>query len=261
MKFRSVIDIMEEIAPQELMMDFDNSGLQCGDVDMEVQGILLALDCTDAVVDEALRLGANVIITHHPLIFHPIKKVDKSNRVGRLLLRLIENRIGLFAAHTNLDIADGGICDELAGMFGMTGVEKVDMTTEQDGYARVGDIVPRTVAELAADAKEKLNAKYVRYTGDSGRVVSRLCVASGSGSSCFGKALEMGAECVISGDIKHDVALDFPAMGLDIIDAGHFATENIILPRLLRHLQSGLDSIKYITVQIAETSVDAFTSV
>lgn len=262
MKIEQIIDIMENIAPMRLMMDFDNSGLQFGYKGKEVGRVLLALDCTDAVLDEAVQAGADMIITHHPLIFHPIKRIDDSSRVGSLLMRLVREDIALYSAHTNLDIVDGGICDQLAELFGLEDITKVDVDERGEGYARVGNIKPMPLGELAMLAKQKLRARYVRHTGDAGRVVSRVCVASGSGSSCFEKAAAIGAECVITGDVKYDPALDYPAIGMDIIDAGHFATEIIAMPELFKRLQSELDGLKYsVDVQVAKASVDPYTSV
>lgn len=262
MKLNDIMTIMDRIAPLRLMMDFDNSGLQYGHCDKQVERILLALDVTDTVLDEAIAIGADMIITHHPLIFHPIKRIDDNSRVGRLLIRLIQADIAVYSAHTNLDVVDGGICDQLADMFGLADTVKVDVDEGGEGYARLGNIQPMQLGELARQAKDKLAACYVRHTGNPNRLISRLCVASGSGGSCFAKAMAMGAECVITGDVKYDPALDYPPMGMDIIDAGHFSTEIIAIPELFRRLQSELDSIKcVIDVQIAKASVDPYISV
>lgn len=260
MKLQQLMDVMETIAPAWLAEDFDNSGLQCGNAEQEVNRILLSLDCTDAVIDEADELGADCIVTHHPLIWQPLKCVDESNRVSHLVRRLIKRDIALFAAHTNLDSAQGGICDVLAKLFGLQDAEVLlPADGEGNGYARKGYIAPMTVEQLADKARQVLDAGYVRYSGDGTRVVDTVAVASGSGSSAFDAALEAGVQCMISGDIRYDNGLDYTAMGMALIDAGHFATENIILPELQRRLQNALDTLQYsVDLRIAHASQDAF---
>ena len=267
MTLEAFVTLMEGIAPLALQEDFDHSGLQCGEMHQEIHTILLALDCTEAVVQEAIAKGAQLIVTHHPLLFHPIQDLTDQGYVQRILRKLVRHNIALFAAHTNLDNVDGGVCDALAHVFALENTEKILdsgmlFCGKPQGYGRIGDIPPVALRDFAAQAKQKLQAARVAFVGDPGRIISRLAVASGSGGVCFAQAAAMGADCILSAEIKHSVALEFAAQGVCLVDAGHYATEKVVLPVLQERLQSALIALQYtVSVLRADADRDVFAGV
>jgi len=237
----SVSDIerlVGEIAPFELAEEWDNVGLLMGRRDAQVSRVLVALDLTNAVIDEAAALGVNVIVTHHPIMFSARKRVTDADREGALMLRLAEGGIAHIAAHTNLDAARGGVNDVLMQKMGA-----VNVTGE--GSIRIGDLEEGiTLDALAARAQRSLKAA-VRAYGAGDRMVRRLGCCSGAGSSEIAQAAALGADCFITGEVKHNLALDAMDLGCCIIEAGHFETENPVCEVLSGALQNAADELKY----------------
>lgn len=218
MTVQHIYDFINERAPFETQVAYDNSGLLVGDPAREVTGVHFALDVTHAVIDEAVASGANLIVTHHPLMFSPVKRLVETNHESRLLCRLIREGISLISAHTNLDQAPGGINDVLASVLGLTNVVG-------EGFLRVGDLPePTTAAGLAAHIMIRLNDA-VRLMGDENAAVTRVGLCSGSGSDEWPQAAAMGAQAFITGEVKHHHALEAADSGVVIIEAGHHATE------------------------------------
>ena len=215
---QQVIDFINQRAPFDTQLDYDNSGLLVGDPGREVTGVHFALDVTDHVIDEALGYGANLIVTHHPLMFSPIRRLVETDHQARLLCRLIREHISLIAAHTNLDAAPGGMNDALAAALSLT-----DVTGE--GFLRVGTLpCPMTAAEFAAHAGRCLGDA-VRLMGDASARVTRLGLCSSSGGDEWPAAAEMGADAFLTGEMKHHLALAAAARGVAVFEAGHHATE------------------------------------
>ena len=226
------------IAPFELAEEWDNVGLIVGRKGAQVTRVLVALDLTQAVIDEALALGAQAIVTHHPIMFSARKRVTDGDREGSLMLSLIENGIAHIAAHTNLDAAQGGVNDVLMSKLGAT-----EVTGE--GFVRIGRIEGSlTLDELAARAERSLRTR-VRVYGAGDQRVSCLGCCSGAGSSEIAEAVAMGADCFITGEVKHNLALDAMDLGCCVIEAGHFETENPVCEVLAGALQNAADELKY----------------
>lgn len=223
--------------------DFDNSGLLIGDKNAEVTKAVITLDCTRDVVDFAVGLGAELIITHHPVIFGGIKSVTSDTAV----YSAIKNGVSVISAHTNLDTADGGINDTLCNVLGLKSVEKIIC---EDGFTFRKGVLPRdmTADELAVYAAEMLcsNARYV----DGGKKIRTVAVCSGSGSDMLYTAISSGADAYLSSEIKHNVFLSAMDCGLTCLDLGHFATERIIIPQLTDVL----------SVQFPTTQFTAYTN-
>ncbi len=215
---RQVYDFINERAPFETQVAYDNSGLLVGHPDQEVTGIHFALDVTDKVIDEALENGANLIVTHHPMMFSPIKRLVETDYQARLLCRLIRGGISLISAHTNLDQAAGGINDVLAARIGLT-----DMTGE--GFVRVGTLpASMTAAELAQHTSKALGDT-VRVMGNPLAMVEKVGLCSGSGADEWPAAAALGAQAFLTGEAKHHIALEAAAAGVVLLEAGHHATE------------------------------------
>ncbi len=215
---QQVYDFINERAPFDTQVAYDNSGLLVGDPNEEAKGIHIALDVTNKVIDEAIAHGANLIVTHHPLMFSPIKRLVTDHYEARLIMRLIREGISLISAHTNLDQALGGINDVLAQQIGLT-----DVTGE--GFVRVGKLPdPMTAAQLALHIGQVLGDA-VRVMGDPRAMVDKVGMCSGSGADEWPAAAAMGARAFLTGEAKHHIALEASDAGVVILEAGHHATE------------------------------------
>lgn len=231
----SIQDVFDElcrIAPLELQMDFDNAGFQLGHAEREVRRVLLSLDVTDAVAEEAHALGAELIVSHHPLIFTPLKSISNTDAVQRRVLYLIENGIGLISMHTNLDIAEGGVNDVLIRLLGAEPEEALDA----DGCGRIGTLPePLSPEAFVARCRERLGADGLRYS-PGGRAVSKIAVMGGAGAGSLEEAAARGCDTYLTSDIKYHQFQRAAELGLTLIDADHFYTENPIIPELARRL-------------------------
>ena len=234
---RDIYGYIEEIAPFALQEGYDNSGLCVGNMDMPADRVLLALDCTADVAREAAERGFQLVLTHHPVIFRGIKKLDPDSVVGTL----IRGGVGVLSAHTNFDSAvmNDILCQKL-------GLEPIGCITEEHG-AKMGCICEHegmTASELAKLCKRELGCPTVRYDRASGeRKLRRTAVCSGSGGSFLGEVLAAGCDSYITGDVKHDVFIDAYNAGLTVFDAGHFYTENIFCAYMVQALKSRFPDI------------------
>ncbi len=223
-----IYDYLKELAPLELQMDFDNSGFQLGRLDAEVNRALLALDVTEEVVGEAIELGAQLIISHHPLIFSKLRSIMDTK-----LLRLAENRIAVISMHTNLDIAAGGVNDVLITLLGA----RADGPLDPDNCGRVGELPEaQQFDSFLRFCKTALDSKGLRYY-DAGRPVKRLAVMGGSGGDYIGCAVEKGCDTYVTADIKYHQFLEAKELGINLIDGDHFCTENPVIPSLCEKLR------------------------
>jgi dinuclear metal center YbgI/SA1388 family protein len=344
---------MEDIAPPALAMDFDNVGLLVGDPDASIQKILVALEVTPDVIDEAKSAGAQMIITHHPLMIEPIRRVTKGAGDGALAFRLARERISLFAAHTNLDIVQGGVNDVLAGLLGLIRIERLmpyyekeykkivvfvpedyvrpvqealwsagagrigaygkcsfavsgtgtfevpqnarpfigrpgnfeqtdevrletivpayylhtaigamlaahpyeapaydvyalEKCPEEMGLGRIGDLDgPMPLDDFAQKAVRALKCDGARVAGEKNAQITRVAVCGGSGSGLIEAAANKGAQLFVTGELKHHECLRARELGLGVLLCGHYSTECVVLPQLIRRLQSSLDALQY----------------
>lgn len=219
MRVGDVVSWLDSIAPLESAEAFDNVGLLIGSPDAEVHAALFGMDVTEALVAEAVRRNAELIVTHHPFIFHPLKRIDYTGPQGRILCSLLERRINVIAAHTNWDKASGGVSDSLAEALGLSDVKPCD------AYLRLGTL-PRAMSadELASHIGGALGFSPRCYpAGDS--PISRVAVAGGAYGEGYLLASEMGAQAYVVGEVRHHELADAFARGLTVYDAGHFSTE------------------------------------
>ena len=219
MKVKEILDWLNDMAPFETAEGFDNVGLLMGDREAEVHTVLFGMDITDAMADEAIKLGAELIITHHPFIFHALKRIDYTGPQGRTLCRLAEKRIGVIATHTNWDKAPGGVGDSLAQALELTNV------TSADDYVRIGTLPsPMSPADFKAYVRTRLHIDARVYPAADESIV-RVGVAGGAYGEGYLAALSAGAQAYVVGEIAHHEILDAAARGLTLCDAGHYATE------------------------------------
>ena len=252
---RQVYEAMQAIAPLELAESWDNPGLlvDCGG---EVSRVLVTLDITPEVVEEAARKGCGLIVSHHPVIFSPLKKLSGQDAA----FRLVKNGISAICMHTNLDAAEGGVNEVLAGIFGMQDPEPF-----AEGCGRVGSIEPITVPQLARKAQQELAARcnapdagpavQVKFA-DTGKPVRRLAVISGAGGSLFEEALAVGADCLLTGEANHHHACDAKRLGLSLIAAGHYATEFPVTAAVAEKLRAALPGVE---VLVSTANKDPYT--
>lgn len=247
---QQVYDFVNAYAPFDTQVEYDNSGLLVGDPAQEVHGIQVALDVTDHVIDEAIAHGADLIVTHHPLMFSPIKRLEETDHQSAMLCRLIRGGISLISAHTNLDQAVNGCNDVLARYIGLT-----DITGE--GFVRVGDLPSSMTAAAFARQAEKALGDVVRMLGDPEAVISRVGVCSGAGADEWSAAAEMGAQAFLTGEAKHHIALESAAHGVVMLEAGHRATEEPGIFALGNALQMSPLVVQY-NVRVFMSSIKAY---
>jgi len=246
---KDIYNYLDRRAPFALQMSFDNAGFLVGRRAAAVSRLLVSLDITEEIIGEAVETGCQLIVSHHPIIFHPARSVTDVDPVGRCVLALAENRIAAICAHTNLDAVEGGVNDALALRLGLTHIAQlhqdgVDPQGRPYGIGRVGEISSFPDAgSFAAFVKDRLNAQGLRLE-DAGRPVHRVAVGGGACGDMLTDALEKGCDTFVTADVKYNVFLDARAMGLNLIDAGHFSTENVVCPVLAGWLGEGFPQMK-----------------
>ena len=243
-----ILNYLETIAPLSLAMDWDNPGLQLGDRSTPVTKILVALDPFADVAQEAIDFGAELIVTHHPLFFNPIKNVTEDTAVGRTAGLLIRNNISLWSGHTNLDVAPGGVNDVLAERLGLSNITAVP----PENLLRVGTVAEMPLSAFLETVKTALGCPVLRYV-DGGLPCRHVAVGGGACGSELALAKEAGCDTFVTSDLKYNQFWDAQDVGLNLIDSGHFYTENPVCAMLTAKLQAKFPGI---TVKISETHRD-----
>ena len=251
----NIYQYMEAFAPFETQQDFDNSGFLVGRRDREVTKILVSLDITREVVEEAARWGAELILSHHPVIFDPVKQITDATPAGQILLELIENKIAAICTHTNLDAALGGVNDCLAEVLQLDHIgqlcqEGVDAQGRPYGIGRVGTVHQPGLSarEYAAFVKEKLGSACVRVVS-GGKPVQRVAVGGGACGSMLEDVIARGCDTFVTSDLKYNQFLDAKALGLNLLDAGHFPTENVVCAPMVRRLSEAFPDVEVCLAQ------------
>ncbi len=222
---QSITAAIEEFAPLSLQASYDNSGLIVGRPTDEVRGVLIAVDLTEEVIAEARELGANMIVTHHPIIFNPIKRFNSSNCVERCVEMAIKGDMIIYAAHTNLDSAPRGMSWRFGEKLGLENMSALD----EEGYGVVGDLSASIrCEELLQQVAEQFNVKALRHSDITHEQIRRIAICTGSGGSLFGSAVKSGAELYITADLRYN---DFfsAQKALTIVDIGHYESEYCVI--------------------------------
>ena len=223
-KVRDIVKVIEEFAPLGIQESWDNSGLCIGSPDAPVSSVLLGLDCTPELVDEAVSCGADMIVTHHPLIFSGLKKISPDDQVGEAVIKAIRAGVSIYAAHTNADKVLAGVSGAMASRLGLENVTILEEDGEGTGLGVVGDLPePLTAAEAAALVKERFGLKAMRSSRPVEGRISRVAMCGGSGGSLIPAARRSGAQLYISGDISYHNF--FTPEGFMIMDIGHYESE------------------------------------
>ena len=251
-----ILSFVETLAPRSMKMDWDNVGLNVGRRDKEVKKILVALDPFAHVCQEAKDIGADLLVTHHVLIFRPGFVTDATAQ-GRNTLFLIENGIGHINAHTNLDLAPGGVNDVLAATLGLENTNVinpmgVDERGIEWGLLRCGNVQEQSLADFLSVVKAKLGCRGLRYV-DAGKPVRKVAVGGGSCCDEMQEAVDAGCDTLVTGDAKYNDFWDAYDLGLNLIDAGHFYTENPVVAYLAEKIAAAFPEIE---VKISKTHRD-----
>ncbi|MGL5767022.1 MAG: Nif3-like dinuclear metal center hexameric protein [Sarcina sp.] len=262
MKLNRFIEIMERIAPPHLKEDFDNVGLMVGDREVEVKKVLLALDCTDAVIDEAKEHGAELILTHHPLIFKKPSSITTDTLQGKKIIKLIKNDLNLYSAHTNWDSVREGINDTIVDMLGFKAEEIIDRH-HADNNAGIGRVVTLeeilTLEEIIERCIKAFGLEGLRYSGELDKKIEKIAIVNGSGQSYFEDAIQRGADLIITGDTTYHFVSDYTEMGMSVLDIGHFKSEWPVLIEVNKKLQKELKEMgEELEFIISEKAHDPF---
>lgn len=255
-----IYNFLQEKAPFELQEDFDNSGFLVGREQTQVSKILVALDITEQVVDEAAEQGVQLIVAHHPVIFGGVQSITDRTVTGRVLLSLAEWGIAAICAHTNLDAVEGGVNDALALRLGLTDIEQlkqegVDGQGRAYGIGRVGYVTEQPLYDFAMGVKWLLGSNGLRLV-DGGKPVRKVAVGGGSCANMLGDALAKGCDTFVTADVKYNHFLEAKAQGLNLIDAGHFPTEDVVCPVLRDWLA---EQFPQVSVTIAKRHHEVFS--
>lgn len=244
---QDILNFVENIAPVTLKMDWDNVGLLCGRSDKEVRTVLVALDPFPHVCDEAMEVSADLLVTHHPLIFEPLKSVTDQTTIGQSIQKLITNDITAINAHTNLDCAEGGVNDTLAQLLELTDVSLIG----SEHLLRAGQFTS-TLPAFLEHVKTKLGCEGLRYV-NGGKPVCKVAVGGGSCGSALPEVIEAGCDTFVTADVKYNQFWDAKAFGINLIDAGHFQTENPVCAVLSEKIQAAFPETQVI---LAKTHAD-----
>ena len=250
----NIINEMELLAPTYLKEDFDNVGLMVGDKNKEVKKVLLALDCTLKVIEEAKKENVDLIITHHPLIFKRPSSITTDTLQGKKIIELIKNDISLYSSHTNLDSVENGLNDTIVSILGFDN-SKILEKNKRDDKAGLGRIVSLNesiqLEDLISKIKKSLNINNLRVVKGKDKV-NKIAIINGSGQDFIGKAVALGADCIITGDTTYHFASDYKEMEISILDVGHFASEQITFFNVMENLKEKFKDVEFITSTVEE---------
>lgn len=247
---KDIYDALDRWAPFATQMDFDNAGFLVGYGEQNVTQIVVALDITEDVIHEAVEKKAELIVAHHPVIFHPVRALTDETTTGKKLLKMVKYNISAICAHTNLDAAQGGVNSALAKALQLREVQHLHPDGEDEqgrvyGIGRVGFVHREgmTAEEYARFVKEKLGTSSVRFA-DADKPVHKVAVGGGSCGSMLSDAIRMGCDTFVTADVKHDQFLEAQMLGINLMDAGHFATEDVICPEIVAYMEKNFPDVK-----------------
>ena len=242
MRCQDILDKIEARYPRKYACDWDNVGLLAGSREREVDTVYIALDATDEVVDAASECGAQLLLTHHPMIFGGLKSVTTDDYVGERLIRLIRNDISYYAMHTNYDVM--GMAELAADMLDLKDTKALEEVLDGEGIGRVGGLSrSMTVKECAELVKERFGLPNVKIFGNLDQKVHLAALCPGAGKSTMHNALQFGCDVYITGDIDHHTGIDAVDQGLCIIDAGHYGMEHVFMEDVKAYLEKVLTGV------------------
>ena len=249
---KDILEYLQGLAPAYMKEEWDNVGLLCGSTDTPVTKVLVALDPFGHVCREAAEEGAQLLVTHHPLIFSPLQSITDETAIGRSIMTLNKHGISAYCAHTNLDCAPGGVNDTLAEILGLTDVQIIDPVGENYGLLRCGKIAETPLDAFLHHVKSKLGTPTLRFVRGS-KPVSKVAVGGGACAGEMHRAVAAGCDTFVTSDVKYNQFWDARDMGLNLIDAGHFYTENPVVSVLAAAIAQNFPQVE---VVISKTHAD-----
>jgi len=255
-RLSEIIDALEGFAPHDLKESWDNVGLMVGDRSQKVERVYAALDLTTENVRQAIEFGADLIVSHHPLIFKPLYSVTEDDPIGSMVRQTVKNDVAVFSMHTNFDKVQGGTNDLLANRLGLKNIREYSQAECVDGagnpfspIGRAGELeYPVSMAEFIREVKTALGCTALKYTGDPADMVKYVALCSGSGGKeGIYSAYHSGADVYVTADLGHEHARSAYELGLNIIDAGHFETENLVCEFLEEFFETHFPEISVMT--------------
>ena len=260
MRCTDVMELLEDLSPVSYAEGWDNVGLLLGRKDKTVHKVMLALDATDDVVQQAVLQGVDMLITHHPLLFSAVKRITEDDFIGRRLINLIKDDICYYAMHTNFDVM--GMADAAADLLQLHSCEVLEVTYEdelsKEGIGRIGRLPHEmSLKECAQYCKTVFDLNSVRIYGDEDAPVETIAIVPGAGDDYIKNALAMGADVFITGDIGHHDGLDAMEQGLAVIDASHYGIEKLFVPYMAEVFANRMPEL----IVIKATQKEPFTVV
>lgn len=254
MKLKKVIKRLNLFAPNNLALEWDNTGLLVGDQSIDVKNVLIALDCTKKVVDEAIKKDANLIITHHPLFINKLSKIKKDDYKGSLIYKLIKNDISVYSMHTNLDLIYDATSEVFKEKFDLIELDKVKKIDEdENGIGAILEVkANKTLDDFINFIKSNFNVNTIRYTGDENKTIKKVAIVQGSGMSFLSEIFKKDVDLFITGDIKYHNAQDSKEKGLCLIDIGHYNMELLLLEKIKKELNKNFKKLKIIISDVDE---------
>jgi dinuclear metal center YbgI/SA1388 family protein len=236
MKIKDLTNFLEKIAPLHLQESYDNAGLIVGDFETEIRGILFCLDSTEAIIEEAIRAGCNVVVAHHPIVFRGLKKINGKNYIERTIISAIKNDVAIYAIHTNLDnVLQNGVNQRFAAVLGLNNLQilspKKDLVSPNPniGAGVVGTLeIPVSELDFLHLIKVKMSAGIVRHTELRGKLIEKVAICGGSGSFLLPEAIRSGAQIFVTADFKYHEFFDAEGQ-IIIADIGHFESEQFTI--------------------------------
>jgi dinuclear metal center YbgI/SA1388 family protein len=255
MKLKQVIANLEHLCPPQFAEPWDNSGLQVGQYEQEISTVCLAVDATSPVIRYAVEQGADLLITHHPLLFSGLKSIHDRDYVGRRIIELIRNDLACYAMHTNFDVM--GMADAAADMLRLTDREVLEVTYEDDvskeGIGRIGKLPEHMkLDDFAAVVRDTFGLDQLRVYGNGADTVVTCAILPGSGKDEVDLAAAAGADVYVTGDVTHHTGLDAVEKGIAVIDAGHYGVEKLFVPYMEDYLRRKLPELEILTAPEGE---------
>lgn len=249
MTCNEIIEMLEQEFPLKYAMPGDKTGFQVGNREQEIHHIYIAVDATEEVIDEAVRVGADLLLTHHPMIFSPLATITTDSFQGRRVIKMIQNNLCYVSTHTNYDSCR--MANLAADRLGIIDGQVLEEVADGLGIGKMG-ILPKemTLRECAVYVKEAFGIPSVRFFGDGNEKVSRVAICPGSGRSVIKYCHALGAEVFITGDIDHHTGVDQVDDALPIIDAGHYGIEHIYIEDMQKILEEKYPQLKITAAKI-----------
>lgn len=246
MTVKELYRIFDHGIPASLSCAWDNDGLMCSpNLSAPVKRVLLTLDVSEAAVDHAIAEGCDLIISHHPMIFRPLSAITEDNFTARKVLKCISNGISVFSFHTRLDIVEGGVNDRLAEVLGLTAIEPFG-DEETPTIGRIGDVDATTMEAFSELVKDRLGVPALQ-TVELGREVRRVALVGGDGKEFLKPAMRAGADLYLTGTLSYNSMVDAADLELQVMEAGHFFTENPVLEVLAEKVKAGCPEAEILT--------------